>query len=164
MRVADGRLGTFLVGAPAVARLVALAWLTFAGVYVLIGMAVQLIAGDGLPPARLVRFVPGLTFFASLVFLVSLVATSPGWLALLVARRRLSRAATTAAGALLFAAWGEWWFYRMEWFDVWRHGWPGWPYWLSTVVPVALACGAAGGVLGSAIGGRRPGGRRPPDA
>jgi hypothetical protein len=57
-------------------------------------------------------------------------------------------------GAVLLLAWGEWSTYRMEWFDVWRHGTPGLRYWMTTVVPTGVAWAAAGAVLGSAIGSR----------
>jgi hypothetical protein len=55
----------------------------------------------------------------------SLVLSAPVMLALLVARRRINRAAGCALLAVSFAAASSYKIWQMEWFDVWRHGVPG---------------------------------------
>lgn len=105
-------------------------------------------------PVRLLRAVPGLLWFAALLFTAGVVVTLPVWGTLWLARRRLDRVAAGIVGAIALLAWGEWSTYRMEWFDVWRHGNPGLRYWMTTVVPTGVGWAAAGAVLGSAIGRR----------
>jgi hypothetical protein len=55
------------------------------------------------------------------------------------------------AAAAGLAMWGEWMLFQMEWFDLWRHGIPGFHYWLTTLLPYGLAFGSAGAVIGSAL-------------
>ena len=133
-------------------RMLATAWIAYLGAYLGAGMVTHLAAGHEWPPASAARFLPGAAWFATLMFVVTLVQTSPAWAALALVRQRLGTQWCTLLGAVLFAVWGEWWIYRMEWFDVWRHGIPGWRYWLTVVVPAAVAWGTGGAVLGSAIG------------
>ncbi len=143
-------------------RTLAWSWVAFVTTYVVAGLATRLAAGDAWPPASIVRFLPATAWFTTLLFAASLVATSPAWAALALGRRRLGMRGCAVIGALLFAAWGEWWTCRMEWFDVWRHGVPDWRYALTVLLPVALAWGTGGWVLGSAIGRSAPAERTQP--
>jgi hypothetical protein len=133
-------------------------------VVLLVGLsgALNIAWGYGIgSPLRLLRAIPGLLWFAAMLFTAGLVLTLPVWGALWLARRRLDRVAAGIVGAVVLLAWGEWSTYRMEWFDVWRHGNPGLRYWMTTVVPTGVAWAAAGAVLGSAIGGRDRRRKRP---
>ena len=42
-------------------------------------------------------------------------------------------------------------FYRMEWFDIWRHGWPSIEYVLEVYAPYTLLFAGTGWLLGSLI-------------
>lgn len=134
-------------------------------VVVLLGLSGILNAAWGYgigSPAGLLRAVPGLLWFAAVLFTAGLVVTLPVWGTMWMARRRLDGLAGGIVGAVALLAWGEWSTYRMEWFDVWRHGNPGLRYWMTTVVPTGIAWAAAGAVLGSAIGRGGGGIRRTP--
>jgi hypothetical protein len=90
-------------------------------------------------------------FFYLPIYLAGLAVHAPVLLGLRLARRRVSVAFARAALAAGFAAWFEWAWYQMEWFDVWRHGFPGVPYLLLFMVPQGLAFAAAGAIIGSAV-------------
>lgn len=142
------------------AAVVGAAYLAY--VVVLLGLSGLLNAAWGYgigSPDRLLRAVPGLLWFAAMLFTAGLVVTLPVWGTMWMARRHLGTVVAGSIGAVALLAWGEWSTYRMEWFDVWRHGNPGLRYWMTTVVPTGIAWAAAGAVLGSAIGGRRRGRR-----
>ncbi len=136
-------------------RVLGTAYLAYTVVLFGLSGALNVAWGYGIgSPLRLLRAVPGLLWFAALLFTAGVVVTLPIWATLWLARRRLDSVAAGLIGACTLLAWGEWSTYRMEWFDVWRHGNPGLRYWMTTVVPTGVAWAAAGAVLGSAIGRR----------
>jgi hypothetical protein len=57
--------------------------------------------------------------------------------------------------AVSFAAATAYTLWRIEWFDVWRHGFPGVGYILSVFVPYSALYGAIGWALGGLIVRRR---------
>lgn len=134
-------------------------------VVLLVGLsgALNLAWGYGIgSPLRLLHAVPGLLWFAALLFTAGIVLTLPVWGTMWLARRRLDGVTGGLVGGVVLLAWGEWSTYRMEWFDVWRHGNPGLRYWMTTVVPTGIAWAAAGALMGSAIGRGGRGVRRTP--
>lgn len=146
------RLGTAL---GRLVRVLGSAYVAYVVLLVALSGALNLAWGYGIgAPARLLLAVPGVLWFAALLFTAGIVLTLPVWGAMWLARRRLDRVTAGLVGAVVLLAWGEWSTYRMEWFDVWRHGNPGLRYWMTTIVPTGIAWTAAGAVLGSAIGRR----------
>src|SRR3990170_6139153 len=71
----------------------------------------------------------GLIFYGPLL-LVGLVVNLPMFVLLRLARSHVSVGVARCAGAAGLAMWAEWFFFRMEWFDVWRHGIPDARYWV----------------------------------
>jgi hypothetical protein len=93
-------------------------------------------------------FVPIALAFWTPIFLTGLFVNVPLLVGIRLARRRLPplRAGLIVASSLTM--WQQWVWYRMEWFDVWRHGVPDVRYFLSGPVQAALAFAAAGAVIG----------------
>jgi hypothetical protein len=91
-------------------------------------------------------------------FLVTgIIYTSPLSLVVWLLRRRISRLGGSlilAAGFAIATAFTLW---RMEWFDVWRHGIPRLSYILTEYGPPILIYATVGAALGAALSG---GGRR----
>ena len=85
------------------------------------------------------------------MYVAGVVMNVPLLTAVRLARHRIPLRAARWAAAIGFAAWGEWILYKMEWFDVWRHGVPGLSYWLFTLVPWGVAWASAGAVLGGTL-------------
>ena len=84
------------------------------------------------------------------LFFWSLVLSAPVILALLVAGRRINRAAGCALLAASFAAASSYKIWQMEWSDVWRHGTPSASL-LFIYGCYAAAYGAMGWFIGRAI-------------
>ena len=100
----------------------------------------------------------------TVVFLLSfwlfLVAHAVAWNAPLLAaalllRRRIRRVAIAAALSVGFCAATSWWLWKMEWFDIWRHGFPPVSYLIRVYVPWLLAVGSVGWFIGWRISTRR---------
>ena len=89
-------------------------------------------------------------------FLVTaIVYTSPLAVVLWFIRGRMSRLAAILLMALAFATATAFSLWRVEWFDVWRHGTPSLSYMVKGYgAPVAIYA-AVGGVIGSVIARRR---------
>ena len=85
------------------------------------------------------------------MYVAGVVINVPLLTGLRLARHRVPLRAARWAAAIGFAAWGEWILFKMEWFDVWRHGVPGLSYWLFTLVPWGVAWASAGAVLGGTL-------------
>lgn len=134
-------------------------YLALGVVWLVTGLAGNLLALAALGPRF--GFAPDFGFVAAvpaiaLVFLlpmyvVGLVLNLPLLMALRVARHRVSPRAARWAAAIGMACWGEWMLFRMEWFDVWRHGAPGLGYWLTTLAPWGVAWAGAGAVVGGGL-------------
>ena len=93
-----------------------------------------------------------LTFLLAVAFALS----APLLLIVLALRRWLHPTAARALLASSFAAAVAFQIWRMEWFDVWRHGFPGVSYLLTAFAPYMLAFGCIGwwvGGLASRLGG-----------
>src|SRR6187402_3821075 len=84
------------------------------------------------------------------LFVWSVVVCSPVMLVLLCGRRRIDRVAGCAALGLAFAAASSYKIWRVEWFDVWRHGTPGASL-LFVYACYAAAYGAIGWFIARAI-------------
>ena len=97
------------------------------------------------------QFLFGLLFFSTILVGWALLANAPVIAALVLLRRRL----TTLVPRLLLAAGfcaSTWWLlYRMEWFDVWRHGVPSLSYLVQAYLPYSLLLGTLGWFAGSIV-------------
>jgi hypothetical protein len=102
---------------------------------------------------------PLLTFLLATALLVN----TPVILALFIARRRLSRGAIRGIVAAGFAASTIYMIWRMEWFDVWRHGVPPLTYMIGAFLPYAAVLALAGWGLGALIVPRATMGRGSPN-
>jgi hypothetical protein len=88
---------------------------------------------------------------------VAVVFNLPLLLLLLALRRRLPRQVCGALVGLGFAVAVAYIMWRIEWFDVWRHGFPSVGYLVSAYVPHMSVCGVIGYAIGYAIGRKGPG-------
>ena len=92
----------------------------------------------------------GGVFFGAAIFY-----TAPLLLSLRLARRWIPLAAARSLAAAGLSAFAVLVLYRLDWYDVWRHGFPGVGYLAYSFVPIALAFAAAGAILGGVLA-RRP--------
>jgi Gpi18-like mannosyltransferase len=90
----------------------------------------------------------------SYILVCSVVLSAPVILAIIVGRHRINPAAGCALLAAWFFAASAYIIWRMEWFDVWRHGTPR-PSLLFGYACYSAAYGVIGWVLGKAILPRR---------
>jgi hypothetical protein len=96
------------------------------------------------------RYAGFLISFAGFLFLNALLLNAPVALVLWLARRRIALRTAQTVLACGFAAATFYMLYRMEWFDVWRHGMPS----LASLAAGYLPWVAAAGAAGWAIAGR----------
>jgi hypothetical protein len=94
--------------------------------------------------------------FAFLQFYMFFIVTAglvnlPLMLLAVLFRRRVNSRLIQAALAFGFAAWTGYLTWRMEWFDVWRHGIPPVSYIIKLYVPYMAALGLLGWFLGGLI-------------
>ena len=94
--------------------------------------------------------------FAFLQFYMFFIVTAglvnvPLILLAVLFRKRVDRRLIQAALAFGFAAWTGYLLWRMEWFDVWRHGIPPVGYMLTAYLPYTGALGLLGWFLGGLI-------------
>jgi len=100
----------------------------------------------------------GLLFWLEmLTFLlaVAVVLSSPVLLVTFVSRRRMHPTLARTILALSFAAAVAFQIWRMEWFDVWRHGFPGVPYLFTAFLPYMAVFAAIGWLVGGRMVRRR---------
>lgn len=95
-------------------------------------------------------FVELLTFLLAVAFVLS----APLLLVILALRKWLHPAVARSLLASSFAAAVAFQIWRMEWFDVWRHGFPGVSYLLTTFAPYMLAFGCVGWWIGGLVSRR----------
>jgi hypothetical protein len=93
------------------------------------------------------------------------LAHALAWNALLLAaiwlfRRRVPELAAKIATALTFCGATAWLLWKMEWFDVWRHGVPPVSYLITGYVPWLATVGTGGWFLAALVMQPRAGGRR----
>ena len=94
--------------------------------------------------------VTGLMFYTLVVVAVAGAYNLPLLALTLVFRRRLGALAPRIIVAAGFFAAAWLFLYRLEWFDVWRHGWPGGRQ-LAIYLALAGAAGAVGWASGSLV-------------
>jgi hypothetical protein len=71
--------------------------------------------------------------------------------ALFVLRRRLNTRLSSSAIAIGFVVAGAYWLWRLEWYDVWRHGIPSARYLLTGYVPYLCGLGIVGWLSGRRV-------------
>ena len=97
------------------------------------------------------RMITGFLILYTFLLFTALLYNAPLLLLVLAARRRL--APSVARGLLTagFAAAAIYMIWRIEWFDVWRHGVPPVGYMLTAFGPYSAAVAAAGWGLGALV-------------
>ena len=95
------------------------------------------------PAGLLMRMLSSLLPFYMFVLIHALAWNAPLLAALWLVRRRIPAVAARVAVAVGFAAATAWLLWKMEWFDVWRHGTPSLSY-LTGYLPWLVAAGAIG--------------------
>ena len=97
------------------------------------------------------HWIPGILTLLVILTAASIVLNAPLLVLLIVARRRMNPITTRVLMAIGFAAATAFFIWRMEWFDVYRHGMPSLTYMLTSIVPYALVLGLTGWLLGMCI-------------
>jgi hypothetical protein len=87
---------------------------------------------------------------------VAVLLSAPLLLVIFALRRWIPRTAARALLASSFAAAVAYQIWRMEWFDVWRHGFPGTSYLLTAFAPYMLVFGWLGWCVGGLVYRRTP--------
>lgn len=100
------------------------------------------------------QWIPGLLTLFFVLFVAALVLNAPLILVLLLLRNRLDRRYVRVLIAAGFAAASAYFIWRMEWFDMWRHGVPPIGYILRAFVPYTAALAMAGWFVGGLIAPR----------
>ena len=101
-----------------------------------------------------------------LSFYLFVLAHAVAWNAPLLAgvwlfRHRVPGTVARIMVALGFSAATGWLFWKMEWFDVWRHGIPSLSYLFGLYLPWLVAVGVVGWFLCGRVVRERPGSRVP---
>jgi hypothetical protein len=100
------------------------------------------------------RFVSNLLNFLTFFLATAIALNSPLILIGFLLRRRVDRRIIRGMLALGFAASTAYWLWRMEWFDVWRHGVPPISYIINAYLPYTAVFGLVGWFAGGLIAGR----------
>ena len=98
----------------------------------------------------------GFTLLTMVLLGYALVLNAPILLMLFMLRRRIPRVALRMIVCVGFAAVGGYMLWRMEWFDVWRHGVPSAAYLVNYVYSIG-ALAAIGWLVGSSMSGQEQG-------
>jgi hypothetical protein len=98
-----------------------------------------------------VHWIPGMLMLLVILTAAAIVLNSPLLVLLVVARHRMNPLTTRALVAIGFAVASAYFIWRMEWFDVYRHGIPSPFYMLTSIVPYTLIVGLTGWLLGMCI-------------
>jgi hypothetical protein len=96
------------------------------------------------------RFVFNLLNFLTFFLVTAVILNSPLILLGFLLRRRVGRGIIRTLLALGFASSPAYWLWRMEWFDVWRHGVPPISY-LFGYLPYVIGFGVVGWFVGRLI-------------
>ena len=97
------------------------------------------------------RWIFALLQFSMFFIVTAGLVSLPLMLLAVLFRNRLDRRLIQATLALCFAAWTGYLTWRMEWFDVWRHGIPPASYIIKLYVPYMAALGLLGWFLGGLV-------------
>ena len=97
------------------------------------------------------HWIPGILMLLVILTAAAIVLNSPLLVLLIVARHRMNPLTTRALVAIGFAVASAYFIWRMEWFDVYRHGIPSPFYMLTSIVPYTLIVGLTGWLLGMCI-------------
>lgn len=97
------------------------------------------------------RFAFNLLNFLTFFLVTAIVVNSPFMIIGLLLRKRVDRRVIRGMLALGFAASTAYWLWRMEWFDVWRHGVPPFGYIITAYFPYTAAFGLFGWFIGGLI-------------
>ena len=89
--------------------------------------------------------------FPLYMVVMAFVYTAPVIVLVLLGRRRIGRRLASALLMLAFACTTGFSLWRIEWFDVWRHGVPRISYILSAYGPWVMAFASVGWIIGSLI-------------
>jgi hypothetical protein len=98
-----------------------------------------------------VHWIPGILMLLVILTAASIVLNAPLLVLLIFARHRMNPITTRVLVAMGFAAASAYFIWRMEWFDVYRHGMPPLTYVLTSIVPYTLIVGLTGWLLGMCI-------------
>jgi hypothetical protein len=98
-----------------------------------------------------VHWIPGVLTLLAILTAASIVLNAPLLVLLIIARRRMNPVTTRVLVATGFAAATAYFIWRMEWFDVYRHGVPSVAYMLMSIVPYTVVLGLTGWLLGMCI-------------
>ena len=101
------------------------------------------------------QFLFGLLFFSVILTGWALLWNAPLIAALVLLRRRLTAMVPRLLLAAGFCASAWWLLYRLEWFDVWRHGVPNLRYLARAYIPYGILLAAIGWFAGSIVVPRR---------
>ena len=97
------------------------------------------------------HWIPGILMLLAILTAAAIVLNAPLLVLLIFARRRMNPITTRVLVALGFSAASAYFIWRMEWFDVYRHGMPSVTYMLTSIVPYTLIVGLTGWLLGMCI-------------
>jgi hypothetical protein len=90
--------------------------------------------------------------FGGVLFLTGLFVNLPLLAGLRLARRWIAIGVGRALVAAGLAAWAVWRIYLFDWYDgPWRHGFPGIRYLAVAFLPIVIAFGSAGAIIGGAV-------------
>jgi hypothetical protein len=89
--------------------------------------------------------------FFSFLLITAFLYNAPLILIVRLARTRLGRIASRSLIATGFAVSTGYWLWRVEWFDIWRHGPPAARYLLFVYAPYLAGAAALGWLVGTFI-------------
>jgi hypothetical protein len=101
------------------------------------------------------RWIPALLTLFTVLLVNAIMWSAPLIVLGLLVRRRVGRRYIQAVLALAFAASTAYFIWRMEWFDMWRHGVPPIGYIVTAFGPYTTAVALVGWFLGGLIAGPR---------
>lgn len=105
----------------------------------------------------------GLFAFLLPMYAVGVMLNAPIFIALRLARRRVSPGFARFVAAAGLVCWAQWAIYQLDGNDIWRWGIPARSYWLTTVLPAVVAWASVGALIGGGLvgdGATRPTARR----
>ena len=97
------------------------------------------------------KWIQGPLLFFFILLIVALIVNAPAILLVLLLRNRMDRRYANVLLASGFAAATAYFIWRIEWFDVFRHGMPPVGYFLGAFFPYMTVLGAVGWFLGTLI-------------
>jgi hypothetical protein len=115
------------------------------------GMVYGYSAADFDVDSRFFEMLVGLPLLGAAFFGAALVYNVPLFAVLWLLRWRIPASVGRSLAILGMVSFAMWKLYGFEWFDVWRHGMPSAAYLAAAYLPVALAFGTAGAIVGGAV-------------